>query len=237
LPTTKSGNDTIVTIIDGLSKHVRWLATTEANLPSERFAELFIEHYVHHRGNPVSIVSDRDTRFMGEFRTTLTKRLGTKLRFSTTFYPHTDGLAEKANSTIKTFLRAYAVENVQNWDHLLPLAEFTYNSSKHKTTKRCPFEVDIGYVPRLPLDLLIDPQSQNITHTTNASLDVNLFTQTLQTQAKQIRERLGEARDTMVELANRNRYPHSFKSGDQVFLDTSKLQIGYANVSSSSRKL
>jgi hypothetical protein len=70
------------------------------------------------------------------------------------FHPQTDGLAEKANGTIQPFLRAYAADNLQEWDRHLALAEFTYNALKHKTLKMSPFELDIGYVPRLSLDII-----------------------------------------------------------------------------------
>ena len=237
LPSSQSGMDTIVTIIDGLSKRVRWFAAKEADLTAERFAEMFLDNYVRHRGMPGSIVSDRDVRFTSAFWTQLTKLLGTRTKFSTAFHPQTDGLAEKANGTVQTFLRAYASDNLQKWDRHLALAEFTYNSSKHKVTGLSPFEVDIGYVPRLPLDFLADSSSRKITRHPNAAATAHEFAQALKTRVRAIRDRLEAAQDAMVEIANRKRQPHSFKTGDRVFLDTSNLPIGYANVSSSSRKL
>lgn len=237
LPTSTSGNDTIVTIVDGLTKRVRWFATKEAELTAERFAELFLEHYVRYRGIPESIVSDRDTRFTSEFWVSLTKLLGTKLRFSTAFHPQTDGLAEKANGTVQTFLRAYAVDNLLDWDRHLALAEFTYNSSKHKATGMSPFEADIGYVPRLPLDFVATAAPQNVTLLSNRAADPTRFASAMKKKVQEIKVRLEEAQDNMVEAANRSRRPHNFKTGDKVFLDTANLPIAYANVTSSSRKL
>lgn len=101
---------------------MRWFATREANLIVEKFASLFIEHYVRAQGIPTSIVSDCDVRFQSNFWRAFTKAMGTRLRFSTAFHPQTDGLAEKANDTVQTFLRAYATSNVKAWDNLLPLA-------------------------------------------------------------------------------------------------------------------
>ena len=73
----------------------------------------------------------------------------------TVYHPQSDGQAEKANSTLETFLKAYIaqLEDPADWDQLLPLAEFTYNAAKHKAIGMSPFEADIGYIPRLPLDL------------------------------------------------------------------------------------
>jgi hypothetical protein len=39
-----SGKDIIITIIDGLSKRVQWVAITEVELMAKHFAELFVEH-------------------------------------------------------------------------------------------------------------------------------------------------------------------------------------------------
>jgi hypothetical protein len=46
LPITKNGNDTIVTITDGLRKRVRRFAEKEAELTMENIATLFQEHYI-----------------------------------------------------------------------------------------------------------------------------------------------------------------------------------------------
>jgi hypothetical protein len=58
LLTTTRNHDTIITIIDGLTKCARWFATREADLTSERFAQLFIKHYVRMLCVPISIFSD-----------------------------------------------------------------------------------------------------------------------------------------------------------------------------------
>jgi len=75
---------------------------------------------------------------------------------STAYHPQSDGQAEKANATLETFLKAYIAQlkSPEQWSRLLPLAEFTYNAAKQKAIGMSPFEADIGYIPRLPLDFL-----------------------------------------------------------------------------------
>lgn len=41
-----------------------------------------------------------------------------------------------------------------NWDTLLPSAEFAYNSAKSEDLGATPFEVDLGWQPRDPLFIL-----------------------------------------------------------------------------------
>ncbi|XP_052296992.1 uncharacterized protein LOC127902209 [Citrus sinensis] len=57
----------------------------------EKLRNIFVAEIVRLHGAPVSIVSDRDSRFTSKFWTSLQKALGTKLNFSTAFYLQADG--------------------------------------------------------------------------------------------------------------------------------------------------
>nr|XP_016498055.1 PREDICTED: uncharacterized protein LOC107816827 [Nicotiana tabacum] len=61
----------------------------------ERLAELYINEIVKLHGIPVSIVSDRDPRFTSRFWSSLQETLGSRLNFSTAFYPQTNGQPER----------------------------------------------------------------------------------------------------------------------------------------------
>jgi hypothetical protein len=60
LLTMSQNHDTIVTIIDGLTKRVHRFTIQEADLTAEQFAQLILEHYFRAHKIPVSIASDRD---------------------------------------------------------------------------------------------------------------------------------------------------------------------------------
>ena len=226
LPTSEAGYDAVATIIDPLTKRARWIPVKEAELTAEKFATAFIKGYVRSRGLPVSIVSDRDTRFTSAFWQSLCSQLGITLRMSTAYHPQSDGQAEKANATLETFLKAYIAQlkSPEQWSRLLPLAEFTYNAAKHKAIGMSPFEADIGYVPRLPLDLLAPGPR------TPASKSGTEYVENLAKIVRMLRERMEETQLAMVSEANEHRQPHPFRVGDSVFLDTRLLPVGYANV-------
>jgi hypothetical protein len=78
-----------------------------------------------------------------------------KLGMSSAYHPQTDGQTEKVNHVISTYLRAFARHNQDSWHKLLPMGEFAYNSSVHASTGKTPFELDLGYIPRLPIDIAI----------------------------------------------------------------------------------
>ena len=84
---------------------------------------------------PKTIVSDRDAKFLSQFWKTLWAKLGTKLFFSTTFHPHTDGQTEVLNRSLSTLLRALLKGNNKSWDGYLPHVEFAYNRGVHRTTR------------------------------------------------------------------------------------------------------
>lgn len=226
MPASEKGNDTIVTIIDSLTKRVRWIATKEEGLTAEVFADLFIEHYVRNRGLPKAIVSDRDPRFTSTFWRTVCARVGIKQKMSTAFYPQTDGLAENANGVIERFLKAYIASDPKHWDRHLPLAEFTYNASRHKALKMEPFVADIGRIPSLPLDLQL-PRRPKVNSNSCGAHD---FLDHLATVLRKAKQCLQDAQVDMVIESDKRRRPHPFKVGDSVFLNTRKLPIGYANL-------
>lgn len=69
-------------------------------------ANMFFKEIVFLHGVLNSIVSDRDTKFFIYFWKTLLSKLGTKLLFSTTCHPKTDGQTEVVNRSLSTLLCA-----------------------------------------------------------------------------------------------------------------------------------
>jgi hypothetical protein len=94
-------------------------------------------------------------------------KLGTKILFSTTCHPQTDGQTEVVNMTLSTMLRAVLKKNIKMWEECLPYVEFAYNRSLHSTTKMCPtkmclFKIIYGFLPRAPIDFMPLPSSKKL---------------------------------------------------------------------------
>jgi hypothetical protein len=123
-------------------------------------ADLFFNEVVHLHGVPNTIISDRDAKFLSHFWRTLWYKLGTKLVFSTTCHPQTDGQMEVVNRTLSTMLRTILKDNLRLWEECLPHIEFAYKRSIHYITNLSPFMVVYGFNPHAPINFLPLPPSK-----------------------------------------------------------------------------
>jgi hypothetical protein len=161
LPRTRRGRDSVFVVVDRFSKMAHFIPCHKTD-DATNIADLFFREIVRLHGVPNTIVSDRDAKFLSHFWKTLWFKLGTKLLFSTTCHPQTDGQTEVVNRTLSTMLRAVLKKNIKMWEECLPHIEFAYNRSLHSTTKMCPFEIVYGFLPRAPIDLMPLPSSEKI---------------------------------------------------------------------------
>ncbi|KAI3494494.1 hypothetical protein L1887_40742 [Cichorium endivia] len=143
LPRTSKGHDTIWVIVDRLTKSTHFLPIRE-DYKTERLAQIYIDRIVALHGVPLSIISDRDSRFTSRFWQILQKALGTQLNLSTAYHPQTDGQTEETIQTLEDMLRACAIEFKGNWDTHLPLVEFSYNNSYHTSIQCAPYKALYG---------------------------------------------------------------------------------------------
>ncbi|GJT92702.1 putative reverse transcriptase domain-containing protein [Tanacetum coccineum] len=104
LPRTSSGHDTIWVIMDRLTKSAYFLPMRK-EYKMERLARLYLNEIVARHGVPISIISDRDSRFTSRFWQSMQEALGTRLDMSMAYHPQTDGQSERTIKTLKDMLR------------------------------------------------------------------------------------------------------------------------------------
>jgi hypothetical protein len=94
LPKAPGGQDSVWVVIDRLTKSAHFIPFHIIDsVPN--LAEMYNRDIVRLRGVPISIVSDRDSRFTSRFWKCLQDALGTKLNISTAYHPQTDGQSER----------------------------------------------------------------------------------------------------------------------------------------------
>ena len=77
--------------------------------------------------------------FTSHFWRRLLELCGIRANRSSAFHPQTDGQTEWLNSVLEQHLRMYCDYQQTDWASPLPLAEFSYNNSKHSATSLTPF--------------------------------------------------------------------------------------------------
>ena len=190
-------HDAILVVVDRLTKQALFIPTTKS-MAAPHVASLFLQHVVRVHGLPETLVSDRDPVFTSHFWRRLLELCGIRANWSSAFHPQTDGQTERLNSVLEQYLRMYSDYQQTDWASLLPMAEFSYNNSKHSATTLSPFFANYGFHPRMSL-LPTSPSSS--TPAADSYVDRLLAAQGI------LQHEFLKARKVMEVSANRRRRP------------------------------
>jgi hypothetical protein len=214
LPRTRDGYDSIWVIVDRLNK-VSHFIPVKTTYTGAKLAELYMSRIVCLHGVPKKIVSDRGTQFTSRFWGKLHESLDTKLNFSSTYHPQTDGHTERTNQILEDMLRACALKHGGSWDKSLPYAEFSYNNSYQASLKMPPFEALYGRKCRTPLYWSEIGERQLF------GADI---IREAEKQVQIIRENLRIAQSRQKSYADGKRRDVVFQEGDYVYLKVSAIK-------------
>ena len=155
MPRSQKGHCYILCVIDEV---INYLITTPIyQAKSEEIGDMLIENVISKFGTPEYIIIDQDSAFMSTLMNYLIKRLGIKIK-TVGPYNHQSLQAEHGIKSLSTILTKHLMGQGQNWNKLLCLATFMYNT--FNTPNLCnhsPFELIFGRQPELLLDLVTYP--------------------------------------------------------------------------------
>ena len=141
---SRKHHDYLNVVVDRFSK-MCILMPCKKTITPEQTVELYFQHVWVHFGLPNSIVSDRDSRFIGNFWSNLWKMMDTNLKNSISFHSQTDGQTKVVNRFVVHILRGYCSKHPKLWDEQLHYIQHAYNWTKHSSANTSPFEACFGY--------------------------------------------------------------------------------------------
>jgi transposase InsO family protein len=222
------GFDTIMNIVDSVSKRAHFIPT-HTTITAEGAARLYLTHVWKLHGLPQWVVSDRGPQFVAGFTRELYRLLGIKLASSTAYHPQTDGQTERANQELEQYLQLFTNERQDDWDELIPLAEFQHNNKVHSSTQQTPFMLDTGQHPRMDFELHQHPSKIEA---------VNEFKDRMEKALEEAWSALAQVQEDMAHYYNRKRRPTpTFKPGERVYLEADDIRTTRPSQKLSHRRL
>ena len=145
-PTSTKQNDGIM-VVDKLSKSAHFVHV-KSTCKVIDIANIFMKEIFRLHGMHREIVSNRDTKFTSSFWKSLMAGFETKLLFSTTYHPQTDGQIDRVNQILE---RMDVMHQSKKWGDYLPLVDFSYNNGYQESLNMSPFEALYGKQFKIPI--------------------------------------------------------------------------------------
>ena len=223
LPSTSSGYDAILVMVDRLTKMVHLAPCHKAD-DASAVAWLFHKHIACLHGFPNSLITDRDPKFMSRFWQSLMDHLHMTHHASTAFHPQTDGNTERVNRVMEDMLRHYVRADQTDWDTWLPMVEFAINNSWHSSINNTPFFLNYGRHPRSPTEFVLQAAKRGREPDDHVPAVKDMI-QNMHDAIAEAKRCLQAAQQRQKAYADMHRRDVEFKVGDQVLLSTKNLTL------------
>jgi len=208
------GYDSILVVVDKLTKIVYFIPTTEKTL-AEGLAWLFRDNVWKLHGLSESIISNKGPQFAAGLMKELNEMLGIKSKLSTAFHPQTDRQTERINQELEQYLRMFINHRQEQWPEWLGTAEFAYNNKAHSSTRTSPFKANYGQDPRIGFE----------GRKKGKYAGAEKFIEKMKEIQEEAKVALGKAQEDIKKYADRKRREaDDYRVGDLVMLSTKDLK-------------
>ena len=227
---TSNGFDNILVIVNKLTKYAIIVPTT-TRITEVETARLFFKHVISKFGIPHQIISDRDTKWRGDFWKEVCRLMGMRRSLMMSYHPQSDRQTEIMNQGLEISIRTYIGPNQDDWSEMLDA--LSYNSSTHTTTGFSPAYLLWEFQPVTSTYMVSQPPSVDRTGILNSgSNDQEMsHNKALKLVEGFVAER-SRARDALLlgqvfqkKSYNKGRLNWEFKEGDKVIINQQNLGL------------
>jgi transposase InsO family protein len=120
-------------VVDSVGKRAHFILMN-TTIMALGAARLFLQNVWKLHGLSRSIMSNHSPQFVVQFTRELYRLLGITLSATTAYHPQANGQMEHINQELEQYLQIFVNEHQDDWDELLPMAEFQYNNHIHSST-------------------------------------------------------------------------------------------------------
>ena len=154
------GYQYILLVVDHFTRYVQGYATK--NKSGTTAAKKIYGDFVLKFGLPSQILHDQGREFENNLFAELEKLCGVKKMRTTPYHPQCNGMVERMNQTVLGMLRTLPEKNKSRWPESLDKLIYAYNCTIHDTTGFAPHFLMFGRHPKLPIDLILDDQEEDV---------------------------------------------------------------------------
>ena len=128
-----------------------------------------------------------------------------------------NGLDERFNQTLQNMLVKFVDEKKECWEDFLSTCVYAYNTSKHESSKYCPFTVMFGWQAILPVEVSSPKKEDafvNMTSEANKDRIIDDHLSYRSKVAEKVKENIIAAQARQKKAYDRKRHnPETFKAG------------------------
>ena len=99
---------------------------------------------------PEVIISDNGKEFDNQLWKQLADGVGSKLHYITSYHPQANGLVERFNQDLKSYMCTLVSDDTKDWENFVPTLQLAKNCSWNRHTKTSPFEALTATIPNVP---------------------------------------------------------------------------------------
>ena len=151
MPTSDSGMNVIMVVIDLFSRYVWYLALKDRK--ARTIVKALLEHIIFQRGIPSVFVNDNCRELVGSVVKELMDVMDCK-QIVTCRWPQGNSVTERHQVFLGEMLRHLDEKQRSDWDKSCHSGAFAHNIQVNSTTGLPPFTVQHGYEARLPIESL-----------------------------------------------------------------------------------
>ena len=159
---------------------------------SENIIEFIDQFIITRFGLPTTLMFDNASYFAGNSMTEFAHKRGFKLKYSSNYYPHGNGLAEYTNKNLIRIIKRTIDQSQKNWHKSLTFSLWADRITQKASIDTFPFNLVYGKEVFLPTNIAIPSLSlvQFIEENPSSSMKLR------QSQILKLEEEIDEAKIT-----------------------------------------